>query len=131
MTAPYLEHNRISVHNLDECIKFYKSLFGFKIRWQGEVPTGEKWVHIGTNQCYISLSQAVDSVSKREHPKTYREFQGFTHMGWVVKDLSSHLVKLNQLKAEGIVEKETTEAHHIYFFDPHGNEVELIEYKLQ
>jgi catechol 2,3-dioxygenase-like lactoylglutathione lyase family enzyme len=129
MTEPHLEHNRLTVHNLDECIAFYKELFQFEIRWQGEVPSGERWVHLGNEKCYLSLSQAVANVGRRDHPETYEDFQGYTHMGWVITNISSYLRKLNEIKATGIVQKETTEAHHVYFFDPHGNEIELIEYK--
>ena len=126
---PYLEHNRITVYNLEECIIFYKDLFGFEVRWEGFVPSGEKWVHLGTDSCYLSLSQAVLNTSKRVHPSSYDEFQGYTHMGWVVSNLESYSKKLSDLGVKDLVHKETDEGNHIYFFDPHGNEVELIEYK--
>ena len=92
------------------------------------MPSGERWVHLGTDSCYLSLSQSV-SNKKRSHPPSYDKFNGFTHMGWVVPNLKVCNEKLTQLGIENLVHKETEEGFYTYCFDPHGNEVELIEYK--
>lgn len=123
-----LEHTRLTVHNLEACIAFYQELFGLKIRWEGQVPSGERWVHLGTETHYLSLSQASSAHGKRQHPGRYEDFAGYTHMGWVVEDLAACKARLQALGVEDIVEKTTAVGQHIYVFDPHGNEVELIEY---
>ena len=76
-TSAYLEHNNITVGNLDATIKFLQTaLPEFEIRGSG-VHNGRKWVHIGTEESYLALNEAV---IRYEEAERYSGI-GFNHMG--------------------------------------------------
>lgn len=127
MSYPKLEHNRFVVNDLDRSIEFYQSL-GFKIKWDGYQPSGNRWVHIHLGEFYLSISQRSHKERIREVPDDYKEMYGYQHMGWVVDNIKGFRKKLDTLRI--IYNKVETEVgFHSYFFDPDNNEIELIEYK--
>lgn len=73
---PRLEDTHLTVQNLAACIAFYQRLFGLTIRWEGQIPSGERWVHLGTETHYLYLSQATAGHGRRIHPKHYGAFTG-------------------------------------------------------
>lgn len=128
MKPPRLEHNRFVATDLEECIAFYQSVFGFEISWEGTQPTGERWVHLKLGDMYLSISQCESQIPKRVIPKDSKQMHGYQHMGWVVEDLDEYRNALAEHNVK-FAEVQTEVASHIYFFDTENNEIELVRYK--
>ena len=90
----YLEHANITVNNLKEAIKFFQTAFPhFKIRGSGS--TLRQWVHLGDDDTYLALNQAVSIDHKIE--KKYDRV-GINHIGFVVpnvEEIAQNLVNNN------------------------------------
>ena len=124
-TQSYLEHNNITVNNLDEAIRFIQTAMPeFKIRGEG-ADEKRRWVHIGTDQSYIALTETTNSVTASENYLTH----GFNHMGFVVNDVKA---VGKRLKEAGYKSNYPFTEHKYrlrdYYLDADGNEYEFIQY---
>jgi len=123
----YIEHANITVNNLDNAIKFFKTAFpNFKIRGGG-MDNGKEWIHLGDDSTYLALNAHQNRKNIR-HEKDYDK-NGFNHIGFVVCDVKS-LAK--RLLAAGYVRDypKQVETYRIrdYFADADGNEYEFVQY---
>ena len=124
-THSYLEHNNITVNNLDEAVKFIQTAMPeFRIRGGGE-DNRRRWLHIGTDDSYLALNESFD---KKRGSDDYLSF-GFNHMGFVVADAKAVGKRLSEAGYERSYPL-TEQKHRIrdYFKDADGNEYEFIEY---
>ena len=124
-TQSYLEHNNITVNNLEEAIKFIQTAMPeFKIRGEG-ADNQRRWAHIGTNQSYLALTETTNEVTGSENYLTH----GFNHMGFVVEDVRA---VGERLRAAGYKSNYpfTEHQHRLrdYYLDADGNEYEFIQY---
>ncbi|WP_299492318.1 VOC family protein [Acaryochloris sp. IP29b_bin.137] len=124
-----LEHVNITVPDIDEAIKFLKTVaLDFQVRIDKKPPESIRWAHIGNNDYYFALQEPhLDSVA--EEPKqTYKNY-GVNHIGIVVEDLSvveDRLVEAGYKR--GISTPIEKYRKRLYFYDSFGFEWELIEY---
>lgn len=121
----FIEHVNLTVSNLPRSLKFYRRLFGWDVRWQGTTTGGTPAAHLGDERCYIALFEA---------PKPGRwaidyEAVGFNHFGVVVDDLDAMTRRLDELGAEHGLEQDYEPGRRVYFIDPDGIEVELVQYQ--
>ncbi len=124
-TSAYLEHNNITVNNLDETVSFLKTAMPeFEIRGSG-VHNGRKWIHIGTDESYLALNEAT---LKYEEAERYSGV-GFNHMGFVVSDVEAVGKRLEDAGYERSYPL-TKQKFRIrdYFLDGDCNEYEFIQY---
>ncbi|MBD2776183.1 VOC family protein [Iningainema tapete] len=119
------EHINLSCQDVEVTKKFYQTLFpDWYVRVEGVTDEG-RWMHFGNNQFYLALNDAPQQ--QRVH--TAYESIGINHIGLVIKD-GEAMKKL--LEDEGIEYYTYTSPetkHRIYFNDPDGNEIELVEYQ--
>ena len=120
------EHGNLTVRNIDEEIRFLQAAFPeFKIRHDGRAPDGTGWVHVGTDDTYITLNPAH---TESGNPRRYSD-PGVNHLGFVVDDLDA---LRDRIHAAGFKKTTSVFTHpyrkRIYFFDPDGNEWEFIQY---
>ena len=55
-----LEHANLFVRDIDATIRFLQTAFPeFRMRFDGMDPRGFRWVHIGTDDTYIALTQSM------------------------------------------------------------------------
>ena len=119
-----LEHVNLTVSDLDRSVGFYRDLFDFKLRWRGKTADGRNAAHVGDDRCYVALFEA-------EHPgRAVRDYAdiGMNHFGFIVDDLR---VMKTRLASRGVTphsEQEYEPGRRLYFLDPDGIEVELVEY---
>ena len=121
-----LEHANITVENVDRSTEFYGRLFNFKVRWEGEASgtTGPvRAVHLGTENTYLSLFEA----DKPNAGKADYGVPGVNHIGFEVEALDPYRARLEELGTEIHFEPEYDPGRRIYFFDPDGVEIELVE----
>ncbi|MFT4525892.1 MAG: hypothetical protein ACI9FU_001705 [Granulosicoccus sp.] len=122
---PYLEHNNITVNDMDEAIKFLQvAMPEFEIRGSGK-DNDRRWAHIGTDHSYLALTESFD---KKKGSESYL-VHGFNHMGFVVDDVRSVGARL---QAAGYKQSYpfTEHQHRLrdYYLDADGNEFEFIQY---
>ena len=123
----FLEHVNLTVKDLNRTIDFYRNLLGLEIRWQGKTTDGKLAAHIGDEKCYLALFEApiADStIGKRNYDEV-----GFNHIGFVVDDLSSLRQKLIDQGITPHLEADYEPGKRLYFIDPDGFEVELVQYE--
>ncbi len=124
-TQSYLEHNNITVNNLEEAIRFIQTAMPeFQIRGEG-ADNQRRWAHIGTNQSYIALTETTSEV---EGSDSYLK-HGFNHMGFVVSDVRAVGKRLREAGYESNYPF-TEHKHRLrdYYLDADGNEYEFIQY---
>lgn len=121
----YLEHVNVSVANLERSITFYCELFDFSVRWRGLTSDGQPAAHVGNERYYLALFQA----DKQEDAKNDYGRVGINHIGLVVDDLNTMRERLHRLNVTPHHEADYEPGVRLYFFDPDGIEIELVQYR--
>ncbi len=128
--AVRLEHANLFVRDIEGMIRFLQTAFPeFRVRGEG-ISKGRRWVHIGTDENYLSLNQAYAEPEKPWTP--YRGLPGVNHLGYEVDDVEA-LCK--RMKSAGYRESTPPNAHphrkRRYFYDAEGNDWEFVQYLSQ
>ncbi|MGH9658999.1 MAG: VOC family protein, partial [Bryobacteraceae bacterium] len=123
-----LEHANLGVRDIEAMIRFLNTAFPeFRVRGQGKSRDGSRWVHIGTDETYIALSQA--KTDSERHWIPYSGEPGVNHLAYEVDDVESLRVRLT---AAGYRDSTVLNAHphrkRVYFYDPEGNDWEFVQY---
>jgi catechol-2,3-dioxygenase len=123
-----LEHANMCVHDIDGMIRFLQTAFpDFKIRFDGNSDQNKRWVHIGTDETYIALSQAIETPDESWVP--YEGRPGVNHLAYVVDDA---MALRERLASAGYKDSTVPNKHphriRVYFYDPQGNDWEFIQY---
>ncbi len=121
----FLEHVNLSVSDLERSIGFYADLFGFRVRWRGKTTEGAPAAHVGDERVYLALFEA------RKQGRASQDYGqvGINHFGFVVKNLGAMKERLAGLGVEPHFEADYEPGRRLYFLDPDGIEVELVEYQ--
>jgi catechol 2,3-dioxygenase-like lactoylglutathione lyase family enzyme len=120
----FLEHVNVTVSDIDHSIDLYGKLLDLRVRWEGKTKHGRKAAHVGDDRCYIALFHA------REPGKPDNNYYrpGLNHFGFVVSDLDAAKRRLAEFGLTPHAEEEYDPGRRLYFFDPDGIEVELVQY---
>ncbi len=120
----FLEHVNLTVSNLERSVEFYRKLFDFRVRWEGTIESGQPAAHIGDDRCYLALFEAT------EQGRACQDYGavGLNHFGVVVDDLAASKKRLAELGITPTTEADYEPGRRLYFLDPDGIEVELVEY---
>jgi catechol 2,3-dioxygenase-like lactoylglutathione lyase family enzyme len=122
----HLEHVNLTVADLDRSIDFYCRLLGFRVRWRRDGGEDRPAAHIGDDRVYLALFEAPPSRNGRA-PLDY-DAVGLNHFGFVVDDLAAMKQRLAELGVAPKSEADYEPGRRLYFLDPDGIEVELVEY---
>jgi catechol 2,3-dioxygenase-like lactoylglutathione lyase family enzyme len=120
----FLEHVNLTVSDLKRSVAFYRELFGFQVRWEGTTADGQPAAHVGDERTYLALFQAETPGTA---PEGY-EHVGINHFGFVVDDLDATRARLVSLGVQPHYEPVYDPGRRLYFCDPDGIEIELVEY---
>src|SRR5260221_1141085 len=123
-----LEHSNLVVRDIDATIRFLRAAFPeFRIRFDGLDPRGLRWVHIGTDDTYIALTQST--VDPKQRWRHYAGIPGVNHLAYEVDDVGA---LRERLRSAGYQDSTVPNRHpyrkRIYFYDPDGNDWEFIQY---
>jgi len=122
----HLEHVNLTVSDLGRSIDFYSRLLGLHVRWRREAGVDlTAAAHVGTDEQYIAMFQAAPGTPR---PVVDYEAVGLNHFGFVVDDLDSARNRLADLGVTPHSEADYDPGRRLYFYDPDGTEVELVEY---
>ena len=122
----FLEHINMTVSDLDRSIYFYTTLLGLKLRWRREAGEDTAAAHVGDDRHYLALFQAGSGASPA---RSDYEAVGLNHFGFVVDDLDEARDRLVDLGISAHSEANYDPGRRLYFLDPDGIEVELVEYQ--
>jgi catechol 2,3-dioxygenase-like lactoylglutathione lyase family enzyme len=122
--AMFLEHVNLTVADLNRSVQFYCQLLGLQPRWRGQTTDGKPAAHIGDDHCYLALFEATQAGRASQD----YESPGLNHFGFVIDNLDEAKARLETLGAETTGEQSYEPGRRIYFIDPDGIEVELVEY---
>lgn len=124
-----LEHAKPIVKNIDETILFLRTaLPDFVIRNDATNKDGNRWVHIGNSDYYISLNSA-DIKKKENNQMPYSGRIGLNHLGFIVHDVDevrSRLISAGYIKSTECLE--TKYRKSIYFYDNENRDWEFVQY---
>jgi catechol 2,3-dioxygenase-like lactoylglutathione lyase family enzyme len=126
--AVRLEHANLCVRDLEEALRFVQTAFPeFSLRGEGTTAWGARWVHVGTDDTYLALTQA--SAEPPEPWVPYAGKPGTNHLGYEVDDLEA---LRERLAAAGYRDSTVPNAHphrrRVYFHDREGNDWEFVQY---
>lgn len=121
----FLEHVNLTVSNVERSASFYCDLLDLKVRWKGTISDGTPAAHVGDDRCYLALFQAEQPGRA---PSDYTVV-GLNHFGYVVESLDAAKRRLATLGVEPHSEQDYEPGKRLYFLDPDGIEVELVEYE--
>lgn len=126
--AVRLEHANLCVRDIDGMIRFLQTAVPeFRVRGEGTNQDGRRWVHVGTGDSYIALSQAKAEPTRRWAP--YSGEPGVNHLAHEVDDVET---LCSRLRGAGYRESTVPNSHphrkRVYFYDPEGNDWEFVQY---
>jgi len=126
-----LEHANLTVSDVARSIDFYTKLFGWRVRWRGEICNETRMApaaHVGDDASYLSLFEAEEPASAHRVRSNYA-LPGVNHVGFVVDDLDDLLRRLAGFEIETHLTADYDPGRRAYFFDPDGIEIEVVEYR--
>lgn len=124
----FLEHVNLTVRDLERSIEFYCTLLGWAIRWRGKNSAGRPAAHVGSDTHYLALFQASEDSITDPFPEMDTARPGVNHLGFAVDDMDKAIDRLRVLEVEPRSDDTYDPGRHVYFLDPDGFEVELVEY---
>jgi len=122
-----LEHANIVVREFDAMVRFLNTAFpAFRVRQEG-LNDGQRWIHIGTDDTYIALTEASEEPAEEWIPYSGRP--GVNHLGYEVDDVEALRARL---AAAGFRDSTYPNNHphrkRVYFYDADGNDWEFVQY---
>lgn len=125
----YLEHANITVPDVDAAIAFLLTLQPeFKVRQDKTPEGGHRWAHVGSEQFYIALQEPNIGTEPETRRQPYVNY-GVNHLGWVVEDVDTVSLRLEQHGYKrGMPGEPHPHRKRAYYFDSAGFEWELVEY---
>lgn len=122
-----MEHANLTVQHFDEAVRFLQTAFPeFKIRRDGE-RDGRRWMHIGTDESYVALNEAVAEALDDWAPYCGRP--GINHLGFEVEDAEGIRKRLTKAGfRDATYPNNHPHRNRVYFYDADGNDWEFVEY---
>ncbi len=123
-----LEHVNMVVRDIDTMTRFLQTAFPeFRVRGGGVGTTGQRWVHVGTDDSSLALIEATAESASQRQP--YAGEPGVNHLGFEVGDVDALRARL---MAAGYHESTVPNSHphrkRVYFHDAEGNDWEFVQY---
>ncbi len=124
-----LEHANLAVRDVDAAVHFLQTAFpSFRIRREGKTWQGWRWVHVGTDDTYVAVTEAPEDPAEAWQP--YAGKPGLNHLGYEVNDVEA---LRRRLAAAGYRDSTVPNDHphrrRVYFHDAEGNDWEFVEYR--
>jgi catechol 2,3-dioxygenase-like lactoylglutathione lyase family enzyme len=122
-----LEHANLFVKDIEGMIRFLQTAFPeFQVRGEG-ICNGCRWVHVGTDEPYLSLNQAYAEPEKPWTP--YRGLPGVNHLAFEVDDVEALCKRMNTAGyRDSTPPKKHPHRKRRYFYDAEGNDWEFVQY---
>ncbi|MEM7410935.1 MAG: VOC family protein [Myxococcota bacterium] len=129
-----IEHVNLTVHDLERSIAFYRHVFGWDVRWRGEILNTTRTApaaHVGVQDGpYLALFEA-EAEAEREAGEPLRSSYaapGVNHFAVEVEALEPILARLPAAGTRVHLEMDYEPGRRAYFYDPDGIEIEIVSY---
>ncbi len=126
MSEVLLEHVNITVDDPSKTAERLCSLFGWRIRWQGDAIHGGRTVHVGAKASYIALYCHAEKIAGSAD--SYRTRGGLNHIGVLVDDLGEVEARVRRMGYEPHSHADYEPGRRFYFHDEDGVEFEVVSY---
>jgi catechol 2,3-dioxygenase-like lactoylglutathione lyase family enzyme len=123
-----LEHANLAVRDVDGMLHFVRTAFpDFRVRREGKTWEGARWVHVGSDDTYLALSEARREAAEPWVP--YAGVPGLNHLGYEVDDVEALRARLQAAGyRDSTVPNQHPHRRRVYFYDPEGNDWEFVQY---
>ncbi len=121
-----LEHVNVTVADAAQTAEMLCDLFGWRIRWEGDVMMGGHSKHVGNEESYLAIYSPGDPPDAAG--SSYAMRGGLNHIGVVVSDLDAveEKVKARGYRPESHADYEP--GKRFYFTEENGIEIEVVSY---
>lgn len=118
-----LEHANMNVRNLTASLAFYERVLGWRIRWEGLTSQGKRWIHLGAADApsYLSIYEEPDAFHRRDDGVRVQ------HLGFAVREVNALADALSAAGIEPTDRMDDGTFRRVYYVDPDGHEIELVE----
>jgi catechol 2,3-dioxygenase-like lactoylglutathione lyase family enzyme len=121
MRLHHLTHN-ISRVRMNETLRFYADLLGFKRVPATEDPEGERliWFQIGDHQLHLSIRASADTATSRHFALIVDAFED------LVARLDEAGVRIDRWDGDSLWRQRHDGSRSAFCYDPDGNRIELM-----
>lgn len=128
MSDATLEHANLSVSDPARTARMLHDIFGWEIRWQGQVLGGAgETIHVGGGDSYLALYRHRGDVDAMAQD-SYRTIGGLNHLGVVVDDLDATEARVKAAGFTAVNHADYEPGRRFYFDDADGIEFEVVAY---
>ena len=126
MALPRIEHVNVTVTNPERAAGLMESIFGWKVRWQGEAMAGGRTIHVGTGTHYVALYTAGDKAYSKDD---FVKGRPLNHIGVEVDALDETEARVIAAGLTPFSHGDYEPGRRFYFLDPDGIEYEVVSYR--
>ncbi len=131
MAEAILEHVNMTASDPARTADRLCSLFGWRIRWQGDAISGGHTIHVGGEGSYIAIYTRGDAAGEAGGIGTdsYSTPGGLNHIGIVVDDLDAAEARVLEAGYETFSHADYEPGRRFYFRDEDKVEFEVVSYQ--
>ena len=131
MAEAILEHVNMTASDPARTADRLCSLFGWRIRWQGDAINGGHTIHVGGEGSYIAIYTCGDATGEAGSIGTdsYSTPGGLNHIGIVVDDLDAAETRVLEAGYETFSHADYEPGRRFYFRDHDDVEFEVVSYQ--
>lgn len=122
----HLEHVNFTVPDADRTAAMLGELFGWKIRWAGDMPGWGRSVHVGTDDEYVAIFSPAEGAKVADINK--QRVGHLNHVGIVVSDLDVVEKRVKDAGYKPHSHGDYEPGKRFYFDDENGIEFEVVSY---
>ena len=126
-----LEHVNMTASDPAKMADRLCSIFGWRVRWQGDAISGGHTIHVGSEDSYIAIYTPSDAATKASSIGTdsYTTPGGLNHIGIVVDDLDAVEARVLDAGYETFSHADYEPGRRFYFRGDDDVEFEVVSYK--
>jgi catechol 2,3-dioxygenase-like lactoylglutathione lyase family enzyme len=126
MALPRIEHVNVTVSDPERASRLMESVFGWKVRWQGQAQKGGQTIHVGTGDHYVALYTDPSRVYDRDN---FAKGRPLNHIGVEVEELDETEARVIAAGLTPFSHGDYEPGRRFYFLDPDGIEYEVVSYR--
>ncbi len=121
-----LEHVNVTVSDFAATAAWLGTVFGWRIRWQGQAINGGYTAHVGSEKSYVALF--TPSTMTEQKATSYETRGGLNHVGVIVDDLDATEARVKAAGFVPINHGDYEPGRRFYFHDHDQIEWEVVCY---
>jgi catechol 2,3-dioxygenase-like lactoylglutathione lyase family enzyme len=125
MSSLRIEHVNITVADPERTSALMEALFDWHIRWSGPAQNGGHTIHVGSNEHYVALYAAANTV---QVAGVFAKGRPLNHIGVEVDDLDATEARVIAAGLKPFSHADYKPGRRFYFLDPDGIEYEVVSY---